>query len=784
MWTRRVARESAAAAAVALALLFVPTDVRPQQAAEELIATVRANGVARGEFTVLRVPAGDYWVAAADLPRLGIAPVEGARRALRGEAYYSLKALGAVTLAFNEAELSLTVDFPAEKIEGTRLDLAHRLPPLSEIRPQNSLILSYRLAMRRNPDRAVQTQMHNDLNVRVRGLLLRQEMQLRTGMQGRRFIRGPSQAVWDSPSRGTRAIAGDVFSSAGRFGTTITGGGLLYSRLFELTPELIKQPTATLQAATQLPAEVEVSVDGSTVMHARVGPGPITLSNLQSYGGTRNVRVVVTDIAGRREVFEQPFLFTDQVLARGVHDFSYFLGRRSDLGDERIRYREVAWQATHAYGATDAVTVAAGGEGSREFTNLGAGVTLRSDRLGLISTDVLTSIDRERDSIAKGWSARYAYVVPRASFQLSRRRYGAGFRSFITSPQRPFLREESRASATVNWLGISWGADLMRSEDALERRRIRQLRASAPLGRRASVSAQYQNSVVNGVKDWSAQVFLRLELDERHWVSASLRGAPGTRGADLETGRQVGSEEGFGYRAGTIANLSDTSDVRLGYLSGIWNLKPVSLDFYASSPLRGGSGAYAEAAVSGAVVAVDGFMGFTRRVTDSFVVANLGVPQAGVEVLLNNQVMGRSDASGKVFIPDVVSYSRQSLSLNDKQLGMDYNVQEKRAILTLPYRSGAVVDFGARKMRALTGMIWLRDGVRRVPAGAARLTLQGPAGTLVPETGPAGDFYLEDAPPGRYTGRLERDGKAYSCSVTIPDFAEPVHELKEGIVCD
>src|SRR5262245_28797524 len=39
-------------------------------AEEPVILTVRANGVERGEFTLLRQADGDFWVAAADLPRL------------------------------------------------------------------------------------------------------------------------------------------------------------------------------------------------------------------------------------------------------------------------------------------------------------------------------------------------------------------------------------------------------------------------------------------------------------------------------------------------------------------------------------------------------------------------------------------------------------------------------------------------------------------------------------------------------------------------------------------
>jgi len=797
MWTRHVARDWQAGLAIALALLITQPQASHAQvpapravagatapAAEELILSVRANGVARGEFTLLRQPDGDFWIAGGDIERLGIAPVAAARRQVGEGAYYSLRGLGAVSLAFNEADLSLNVDFPAEQMEGTRFDLAHRLPPLAEIRPQNSLILSYRLAARGATGQPMQTTLHNDLNVRLGRLLLRQETLLRTGVPGRRFVRGVSQAVWDSTSRGTRVIAGDTISTAGRFGGTITGGGVLFSRLFELTPEIIKQPTATLQAAARLPAEVEVAVDGNTVMHARVAPGPIVLSNLQSYGGTRNVRVTVTDIAGRKEVFDQPFLFTDQVLAKGLHDYSYFAGRRSELGDEGWRYRAAAWQAVHAYGVSDSLTVAAGGEGNREFASGGVGATVRSDTLGLIASDVLASVDRLRHRAAGGWAARYAYVVPAGSLLLSHRRYSEGFRGFSTGPLRPFLRSESRVGLSTRAFGASWAADWVRSEDALEKRRSRVLRVSGNIHRQVALGAQYQSTIVNGQADWSAQVNLRIDLDGRHWVSGMARAAPKARGLDLETGRNIGAGEDFGYRAGVITDASEGADRASGYLSGTWHLRPASLEFFGSSQLRGGTAQHGEVAVSGALVAVDGYLGLTRQVSDSFVVASLGIAQPGVDILLNNQVEGKSDAQGKLFIPEVSSYGRQTLSLNDKQLGMEFSVREKRRTLTLPYRSGMVVDFGGRKVRAVTGMAWLLQAGQRRPLASATLTLTGPGGTLTPETSRVGDFYLDDAAPGRYTGPLEFGNRVYSCRVDVPQFPEPVHELKEGIVCE
>jgi outer membrane usher protein len=289
---------------------------------------------------------------AGDLAALKIDPREQAQREAAGQGYYSFRALGA-RVEFDEARLTLEVNFPPKALASTEIDLSNRPPPVPFSRPGRSLILSYRLAASQASGGASQAGLDTDLNVRFGPILLRQESRLDfTGAEaGRRFSRGVSQALWDDRASGRRVIVGDVVSTAGSYGTSITAGGILLTKNYDMLPDVVKQPTASIQMSSALPAQVEVAVDGSTIYRTNVGPGPISLNNLLLYGGTRNVRVTVTDAAGRREVLEQPFLFTDSVLAEGLHDYSYFVGKRSELGaDNAWHYREFAWQGYHRYG--------------------------------------------------------------------------------------------------------------------------------------------------------------------------------------------------------------------------------------------------------------------------------------------------------------------------------------------------------------------------------------------------------------------------------------------------
>jgi len=599
-------------------------------------------------------------------------------------------------------------------------------------------------------------------------------------------VRGSTQAIYDDIGSARRFLAGDTVSNAGAYGTTITGAGLQLQKLYALTPDLITQPTASFRASTALPAEVEVAVDGSVISRTNVAPGPINVNNLLLNGGSRTVRVTVTDASGRREVIEQPFLFTDSVLAHGLHDYSYFVGKRSELAaDGHFRYREPAWQGFHRYGVSDALTVSGGGEGNENFTNLGAGITLRSDRFGLFSADLLGSHTRGRDRTAAGWSARYTYLSPEGSVVLARRQFEDGFRTFATSAELPFLRRETSIGLSTHIFSANLSADLVRSEDAREVRDTRVVRLSTQLTRSTLFGAEYQTTRVNGQDGWAANVFLRTQLDANRWVGATARHALGSDGLDLEAGKTLDQGEGFGYRVGTTTTVVGGQVDTLAQASANWNLPSTAVEMFASAPLHGGGAPFTEVALAGALVGVDGNYGFTRQVTDSFVLARLGVPLAGVDIYLNNQLQGKTDAEGRIFLPDVGAFGRQDVSLDDKKVPMQYNLKQRQSTVMPAFRSGTVVDFGGTRISAVAGMAWqLRPGGERVPIAARAWTMHDATGSVAVETGKAGDFYLEKVRPGRYAGGLEIDGRVHACRMEIPDFAEAVYELKDGIVCE
>ena len=782
---RQATSRLAAHALLALALTVAPI---PQALAtstdDTLILTLSSNGMRRGEFTLVRRPDGDFWVSAEDVARLGVRVDPAARRASGAEAYYSLRALGATRADFDEANLHLDVLFAPGAFEGTQIDLATRPHSGDVTAAPRSLILAYRLNLQGSGSTR-SASLENSLNVRVGKVLLRQETRLLSLPQARGWVRGVTQLVWDEPALATRFAAGDVFSTAGPFGSAITGAGVLIQRVYDMKPDLIRHPTFGVRTVTTLPADVVIDVDGTPVFRGTVPPGPIDISNLLQYGGLRNVRVTVTDSAGRREVIERPFFFTNTVLAHGLHEFSYFAGRRSELApDFRWRYGQPAWQAYHRVGVTDAVTAGAGGEGSRDFTNLGAGLALRADRLGVASLEALASRNRLRGLFARGWAARYSHVLGASSIFLGRRAYDDGFTSFATGPLTPFLRSETSVGLSTRLGSYNLTAQWSRSLDERGPRSTTSLRASTEIGRRRSLSFELLQTREPAQRTWAAFLLLRMELDGQIWLSSSLEHGSAGQLLSVEAGRTLPQGEGVGWRAGATTTLNG-QHTSLAHANATWNLPRATVDVGASAPLQGGGDPFGQVTVAGALAALDGYWGLTRSVEDSFVVARLGVPQPGVEVSINSQVQGRTDENGMLLIPHVTAFTRQQVAVNDRDLGMQYDLRERQRAVVPAYRSGTYVDFGARAIRAIAGFLW-RAGPSgtRTPAANVAVVLSGDAGTVSLETGSAGDFYAENVAVGRYTGKLAIEGRTLECRLEVPRFSEPVFEVPGGITCE
>jgi outer membrane usher protein len=96
----------------------------------------------------------------------------------------------------------------------------------------------------------------------------------------------------------------------------------------------------------------------------------------------------------------------------------------------------------------------------------------------------------------------------------------------------------------------------------------------------------------------------------------------------------------------------------------------------------------------------------------------------GVRVLLENQPVGRTNASGFAVLPDLRAYDRNIISIDQTDLPMGAQVDHLSLAAAPYFRTGVLIDFPVKHVHAATLRIVLEDG-RDMPSGAQATIIGG-----------------------------------------------------------
>jgi outer membrane usher protein len=131
--------------------------------------------------------------------------------------------------------------------------------------------------------------------------------------------------------------------------------------------------------------------------------------------------------------------------------------------------------------------------------------------------------------------------------------------------------------------------------------------------------------------------------------------------------------------------------------------------------------------LDGSVAIAGGSVFAGNRIDDAFAVAKVGVP--GVDVLFENRVVARTDASGSALIPTLRSYQANRISIDPRDLPVDASSETTVELRAPSDRAGVIVDFGVRSM-SNAAIVILQDAAGRpLRVGATGALQPGLRGT-------------------------------------------------------
>jgi len=250
--------------------------------------------------------------------------------------------------------------------------------------------------------------------------------------------------------------------------------------------------------------------------------------------------------------------------------------------------------------------------------------------------------------------------------------------------------------------------------------------------------------------------------------------------------------EGYGYRMSLERTSSgDAINPYIQYRSryGVVEAEGYFRDCYERSRVT----------YSGAIAYVDGTLGITRPVVDSFGLLRVGDVE-NVTVSLNGQPIGKTNRKGFIFLPELSSYYDNIITVNDKEISLEYNIPKKEIAVSPWFKSGFCLDFSVQRVYRYSGyfIAYYLDTGEKKPLEFYEFTIENlqempkskkncitlyekrQEKEIKAQTGKAGEFYLEGLRPGTYKIRIDIDGKTIHTKLELKDKGELVNDL--GII--
>lgn len=754
-------------------------------AGQMAILKVVLNQEEKGEFLVSVEENGDFLLSLEDLKKMGFSDPRGKTTVMEGSVFLSLKSLEGVTIRFDEKKLILHLSADPRLLTRKTLPMRYAKQLKVYYPKETSAFLNYHLTAFAGDGFVYEkTALTNQLGFRTGDILFLSDSSYadQKGERGR-FVRLQSNMTYDQRETLRRFVLGDAFASSGDLGSTLNLGGMSFSKVYRIDPYFISYPEVSFSGLASLPSDVEVYRDGVLIKKDRISPGGFELRDIPTYVGTGMVEVVLRDPFGKEQRIRLPYYFSDRLLKQGLHDFSYHLGfLREAFGDASNRYGDLAFLGFHRYGFSPTLTAGMRAEASKDVLNLGPSLTwLLPGRSGLVDASLAWSRVKGGES---GGALSLGYLYQGRDLSVN-----GLLRSFSRDYSNLVLERAKKESEKLKWEvsgGASYSSSLLGSfsigwsqgkKDSGAETRNLLASYSRRITERSTLVATFKRDFVAR----SSEVMLRLNYFFKKGITASggYQRSHGISSEQLQVMKNLPLGEGFGGRIlaeraegqeGTIGayDLQLQYNGRYGQLAGECS-RADRTDAYSFS-------------VAGAVAYVGRTLGLTRPIQDSFALVKVG-DLKDVQVFFNNQEMGRTDASGKILIPNLGSYQDNQITVNDRDIPMEYTLSEVARYVSPPLRSGSFVEFGATKIQAVIGTLKVKIGEALKTAEYVEFKLMVEGKERLFPTGKDGEFYLENLKPGTYRGQVHFLDKDRFFEVTVPKSDEILVDIGE-VICE
>ena len=738
--------------------------------AEEMIVALRVNGQARGDVLIDTQADGSVHINAQDATKLSFTHERLSAITPKRDTTVLLnsRALG---VKLNIDALTLDVTAEAEWFARSVLSLSTRgRVETSELDSLHGW-LNYSLAMQAASAVRPSSTLETSAILSQGAWTLRSDQNAALLASGNTFHRTRSSLAYDDAARLTRLSVGDITATAGMGTTASRLLGIQWARHFEFDPAVTTQPTFNWSGQVRVPSTVDVFVDGVRAKTFSVAPGPFDLRDLAYFGGLRNVEVVIRDRSGAETRLQVPYYFANELLAQGKDSFEVSAGAAAaDTGT-----RSWVFSGSYRRGLSDNVTLGAGAEAKASYQTARVDLAGRHESLGAMFVTAAASKSRgsalhSAATLTHNWSSGRVATTLSGAWQ--QRGFGidpdarstAREMSQRLSASASFSFDQQR-SASLNFSRVTFAVDAPE--------RILSLRLAQGWGRGMSAWASISQIHQNLTRATAIALGVSFPLGQQWSVSG---------GYSKQTGQPaVTSLRASRGNEGSVGDLSDTfggwTDARL---AAEHRGDSTTLDGFVQRPLPFGlatvsaraeqrgaiSDASAEVRFSGAIAWADRQFWMSPQIAQAFAIVDAAGVE-GVRVMHNNQLVGRTNASGKLLLPSLAAYTANQVRIDDRDIPMEIELAAVQQDVAPRMNAGTMAKFSGKRVSAVAGVLQLTRLIagESIVLSAAQVTATHGAVTVTSSTDGDGGFYLENLAPGQWTVAVL--GRKARCNATI-----------------
>ncbi|MBD1585933.1 fimbrial biogenesis outer membrane usher protein [Pseudomonas sp. C2L12B] len=520
---------------------------------------------------------------------------------------------------------------------------------------------------------------------------------------------------------------GDFINGGLSWSRPVRMAGAQIATNFGLRPDLVTFPLPGISGNVAVPSSVDVFVNGLHQLTSRVDSGPFEVSQLPVSNGGGDISMVVKDANGREVSQTLPFYASTALLQPGLGDMSVEVGSvRRHYASASNDYSGGAASVSYRRGITPVLTLESHLESTSGLAMGGIGSSYLVGNLGVLSATVAASEHAGGAGLQYGLG--FSHVTPSINYGFSILQADGQFSDIASVNGDAMPRTTLRANLGIPLPGIgSFGLvyakklvnlyELYDFDDryVTQSESIHTSTLSATFSTRLPWKTFGFITTFHDFEGASGNGFfvgISIPIGQRATASASSNVSGGKAYQTVQAQQNAVQQGDVGWRVARQTGDQNRQTLGVEYKTP-WALVGAETE-------TGDDGDAFRASARGAITTMDGHLFASNSVNDSFAIVDTD-GQPGVMVLQENRPVGRTNASGILFVEDLRAYESNLLAIDANDVPIDAALDNVERRVRPRDRAGVVVKFPISRSYGAT--LRLVDEQHRPIALGSQVTL-------------------------------------------------------------